>query len=165
MSILDYNVLMKVQGYKSLDQGDYWNLHAWIRRNYGSAKFCENKCGTTAKVFDWALIHGKKYERKIENYKMLCKKCHHDYDKISRFGSMHPMFGKKHTDETRAKMRASSKHLKPNLGMIMSKQTREKISKNLKGKKFTQDHKNKISESIKKYHVNKKLAVDNTPCV
>ncbi len=135
---------MKKQGYNSIDRQKYWNIHAWIRRNHGLADHCSNNCGTTASIFDWALIHGRNYEKKIENYKPLCKRCHHKYDERSTFGPLHPMFGKNHTEESRAKMRASSKHGKPNLGGVASEETRLKMSLARRGIPKSEEHKRKI---------------------
>lgn len=149
---------MNKQGYKSIDRKEYANLHQWLRRMYGSAICCENNCGEIRKgYFDWALIHGKKYERKRENFMMLCKKCHHLYDKISRFGPLHPMFGKKHTKATRKKMSLNSKHGKPNLGKKASLKTRKKMSLTRKGVPKSDAHKRKISEG----NMGKKLSEEH----
>jgi hypothetical protein len=153
-------------GYKSIFKKDYYNIHQWLRRKYGIANKCENNCGTIAIIFDWALIHGKKYDKKRENYIMLCKKCHHKYDEISRFGPLHPMYGKHHSKETRKKMSLNSKHGKPNLGCKASKETKLKMSLARKGILKTEEHKRKISEANKgkklsKEH-KKKLSIFHT---
>jgi hypothetical protein len=63
------------------DKISYNGLHWWLRREYGSANRCENPdCGGKSKKYEYALIHGKKYERKRENFMMLCKSCHVKYD-------------------------------------------------------------------------------------
>lgn len=69
----------------------YFGLHTWINKTYGKAKECKNrkrnilkfKCSGKSKNYDWALLKGKKYERKIKNFIMLCHSCHlkYDYDK------------------------------------------------------------------------------------
>lgn len=149
---------MKKQGYKTMTQGDYWNLHQWLRRKYGSAFLCENNCGESRKgYFEYALIHGKKYERNRENFKMLCKKCHYIYDDLKTIGPKHPMWGRHHTEDTRKKMRLSSRHLKPNLGNKASKETRLKMSLSRKGVKFSEEHKKNISLALKKYVLSKTL--------
>jgi hypothetical protein len=142
------------QGYKLIEQQEYWNIHTWLRRHYGSANRCENKCGETRlDHFEYALIHGKKYERNRENFIMLCKKCHHLYDKISRFGPLHPMFGKKHSEETRKKMSLNSKHGKPNLGKKASLETRKKMSLKRKGIPKTEEWKQKMRLlALKRYN-------------
>ncbi len=137
-------LLMNRQGHKSIPKAEYWSIHTWIRRNYGKASFCSNFCGTTKTVFDWALIHGKTYEKKIENFKPLCKKCHHSYDEISRFGPLHPMFGKNHSEESRKKMSLSRMGNQNMLGKKLSAETRLKMSLKRKGVPKSEEHKKKI---------------------
>lgn len=56
-------------------------MHTWLRYHYGKANHCENPdCLGLSKVFEWAKLKGKKYERKRENFWRLCKKCHVIYD-------------------------------------------------------------------------------------
>jgi len=57
------------------------NIHKWIRKNFGNASECTHCKTTTSKRYEWALIHGKKYERNIDNFMPLCSKCHRNYDK------------------------------------------------------------------------------------
>lgn len=57
------------------------NIHQWIIYHFGKANKCENKdCKKIGKRFEYALINNKTYERKIENYIMLCSQCHRKYD-------------------------------------------------------------------------------------
>ena len=57
--------------------GDYRQLHKWLRRNYGSANHCQNiDCPHKSKYFDWAKLPECRYEHNIENYIQLCRKCH-----------------------------------------------------------------------------------------
>lgn len=57
----------------------YSALHKWVTRKLGQPKLCEN-CGTTeAPRFEWANISGK-YQRDINDYKRLCKRCHNNMD-------------------------------------------------------------------------------------
>lgn len=59
----------------------YDKVHQWIRYNYGPATFCSNwECFGRSKIFEWALIKGKSYEKNIENFKQLCRSCHRLYD-------------------------------------------------------------------------------------
>lgn len=59
----------------------YVAYHVWMRNNYGNASKCEYPgCKRYTKYFEWALLKGKKYEHKRENYWMLCKSCHTKYD-------------------------------------------------------------------------------------
>lgn len=62
--------------------GDYkTSIHYWLRALYGRANHCENKkCDNDSKFFDWALIKSKKYTFNRNNFKMLCRRCHHKYD-------------------------------------------------------------------------------------
>ena len=52
-----------------------------MRENYGKANCCESrKCTGKSKVYDWALIQGKRYIFKRKNFKQLCRVCHIRYD-------------------------------------------------------------------------------------
>ncbi len=57
---------------------NYQTIHTWLQVNF-EKKECEN-CRVTDKKLDWALVTGKKYERKRENFKVLCRSCHLKYD-------------------------------------------------------------------------------------
>lgn len=67
----------------------YFGIHTWIQRYYGKANHCENEedgrlefeCNHKSKNYDWALIKGKDYKRKRENFMQLCHSCHLKYDK------------------------------------------------------------------------------------
>ena len=64
----------------------YNALHKWITKIYGKADKCQGGfigliCSNKSKRFEWAKLKGKKYERKRENFIMLCRKCHSVYDK------------------------------------------------------------------------------------
>ena len=73
---------MKADTGRKTDHPNYAQVHYWIRKNYGKANRCENKdCqNTNATVFHWALRHGYTYEKKRNNFKMLCCSCHRKYD-------------------------------------------------------------------------------------
>jgi 5-methylcytosine-specific restriction endonuclease McrA len=58
----------------------YSAIHKWLTRTYGKTIKCE-KCGNNRFV-EWALLKGKKYERKRKNFWRLCRKCHRQYDGI-----------------------------------------------------------------------------------
>lgn len=59
----------------------YGTIHIWLIKNFGKANKCENpKCDFNSKTFDYALIKGKTYKRKRENFIMLCRSCHKKYD-------------------------------------------------------------------------------------
>lgn len=71
------------------DNVGYMGIHLWLRSRYGDADRCENrennilnfKCKRITNNYNWALIKGKKYERKRENFMMLCCSCHLKYDR------------------------------------------------------------------------------------
>ena len=52
---------------------DHYNIraiHRWINKYYGKADRCEDpNCKNISAWFEWALIKGRKYLRKRENYK------------------------------------------------------------------------------------------------
>jgi hypothetical protein len=55
----------------------YWAVHAWIKRQKGKAKICE-QCESTKHV-QWANI-SHEYKKEIDDWKSLCCKCHMIYD-------------------------------------------------------------------------------------
>lgn len=57
---------------------NYQTIHTWLQVNFKKEK-CED-CGVEDKKFDWALKKGRKYLRKRENFKVLCRSCHLKYD-------------------------------------------------------------------------------------
>ena len=67
--------------YKLKYKEKYYTIHRWLRKNYGDATMCsfDNKHKA---LYDWALLKGKKYEYKRENFIQLCKKCHFKYDRV-----------------------------------------------------------------------------------
>ena len=71
---------MKVKIMKSGTK-PYNHLHRFLRDNYGSADKCQSReCIGRSKIFDYALIKGKKYCYKRECFIMLCRRCHIKYD-------------------------------------------------------------------------------------
>lgn len=61
----------------------YGIVHYWLRQNYGKADEChEWGCPGTSKTFDWALIKGRRYERKRRNFIKMCRSCHVRYDRF-----------------------------------------------------------------------------------
>lgn len=59
-------------------------IHQWLKKYYGKANRCESiNCLKLSKIFQWALLKGKEYERKRENFWQLCIKCHLLYDSLS----------------------------------------------------------------------------------
>lgn len=65
------------------DKANYFTIHSWLHRHYGKANKCEGlNCKKISKRFQWALIKGKSYIHKRENFKMLCASCHALYDEF-----------------------------------------------------------------------------------
>ncbi len=63
----------------------YGAVHDWLKDNFEKPTHCVkcNKKGESKNgkwTIQWALIHGKKYERKVENFRHLCARCHVLYD-------------------------------------------------------------------------------------
>lgn len=85
----------------------YRSLHNWIVRMLGKAKKCENKeCSRKSKSYQWSLIRGRKYEKRLSNFRQLCASCHKRYDfkESTRKKMRLSRFGKKHTMKTRLKL-------------------------------------------------------------
>lgn len=61
------------------DKAGHHSIHTWVRTRLGTPQKCDF-CGTTnAKFFDWANKSGK-YERKLDDWLRLCRKCHCLFD-------------------------------------------------------------------------------------
>ena len=56
----------------------YRALHYWVRRWKGEPEMCE-MCGSTTKKLHYANIDHK-YRRVLDDYIVLCSKCHGEYD-------------------------------------------------------------------------------------
>lgn len=98
----------------------YYNVHQWLRYNYGKPEICENKkCDKTSKVFDWALKKGKEHLKIRKNYLRLCRKCHMNYDWTSE--KTKRIWDIAHTPEANLKRRLILK------GMIRSEETKIKM--------------------------------------
>jgi hypothetical protein len=52
----------------------YGGLHAWLRRNLGTAKRCSRNKSHKAKVYNWANISGE-YKRDATDWRELCGSC------------------------------------------------------------------------------------------
>lgn len=68
------------------DRVGRYGLHCWLKSTFGQADHCD-LCGTTEQPkhskrnnFEWSCMTGI-YERKAENWWMLCAKCHRNYDR------------------------------------------------------------------------------------
>ncbi len=66
---------------QNIPRSEYLNIHKWIKKYYGKANKCSSDtCDNSSNIFDWALIHGRLYKRDVNNFIMLCRKCHCKYD-------------------------------------------------------------------------------------
>ncbi len=63
-----------------------------------------------------------------------------------RKGTAHPMFGRKHSEETKRKMREAK------LGKKFSEETRRKISEVQRGKKLSPEHNAKLDQARRRPH-------------
>ncbi len=62
-----------------------YSVHAWLYKNYGKANKCEFCKTINSKRYEWAKKTECLYERKRENFIMLCKKCHVHYDNVLKY--------------------------------------------------------------------------------
>lgn len=59
----------------------YNSVHTWLRRQVGSAKKCSNLlCEKDSTLYEYAKIPGRTYERVVNDYVPLCRKCHRSFD-------------------------------------------------------------------------------------
>ena len=65
---------------------------------------------------------------------------------ICKQGKLHPFYGKKHSEETKRKMSIIQSIIQP--GHFVSEETKRKMSATKKGKKFSKEHKIKISKAL-----------------
>ena len=111
-------------------KGGYDAIHWWLNNHFGKADKCENAdCNfKNTKRYEYALLKGKRYEYKRENFIKLCKSCHIKYDA---------------TENGREKVRQY---------LLGRKQTIEHIKKRVSkliGKKMTEENKLKMGERKK----------------
>ena len=62
------------------DQAGYRAIHTYLRKHFPKAGACE-ECGKEGRT-DYALIRGREYSRKREDYRELCRRCHVLYDEL-----------------------------------------------------------------------------------
>lgn len=136
------------------DKAGYKAIHQWITRCLGKANKCEGhlfgiKCRGLEKRFEWANISGE-YKRDLKDYIQLGHSCHIKYDGIS-----------KKVWETRIMRYGKTGHKKSAnwKGWKHSVESKEEMSKQRKGKKFSEEHKRNLGESMKKMWEKRKLLV------
>ena len=128
-----------------MDKNYYARIHWWIRKNYGTANHCENPdCQHTSKYFDWALLKGKEYEPKRENFYQLCRRCHLIYDKSGYLGV--DTKGKVWTEEQKKRLSLAMKGKL--IGKTLSSETKKKISESTKKRMQDPLIKEKIKSAV-----------------
>jgi hypothetical protein len=70
---------VKAKLFEKIDYNYYHRVHRWLIKTVGHAKFC-NFCHAKNKKYEWALLKGKDYDFKEENFVQLCIPCHRKYD-------------------------------------------------------------------------------------
>ena len=68
------------------DEASYVAIHMWLRKCFGKADHCD-MCGG-GKNYHWSCRNGKP-DRNLQNWWMLCVKCHKNYDLIFVLGGKH----------------------------------------------------------------------------
>lgn len=104
----------------------YSGLHNWIKKEFeriGKEKKCE-VCGEKNKMIHHACVG--EYNRNLENWKYLCVSCHKKNDTTNKVGYINWWIGRHHQESTK-----------------------NKISLKLRGRKLSQEHKQKISKGLK----------------
>lgn len=126
-----------------MEKKQYNSIHSWLRINK-KGDICEI-CKCKGKKLDNALKEGFKYEKNIDNFMKLCRKCHYHYD--------HPN-GFKHTEYSKLKIGLASAE------RIIKKGVSEKFIYSKKGKITTQTTRIKQSLSKKSNHPQSKIVVN-----
>ena len=62
------------------DEINYHSMHLWLNKNFPKTKICATCKRIDAPMYDLALKNGYKYQRRIENFTILCRSCHMKYD-------------------------------------------------------------------------------------
>lgn len=112
-----------VKGFQKGDKHPKWKgdkaigynvMHGWVSRNFIKPGLCEQ--WHIKSSYDWANVSGE-YHRDKSDWLALCRRCHMDSDgrmkNLKRGNSMvgkkNPMFGKRHSEETKQKIRLHKK--------------------------------------------------------
>lgn len=154
---------------KEVKVGDreYQKIHNWISKEYGKADNCENpECKGHSKHYEWALLKGREYDYKRENFIRLCKSCHFLYDqdleRVRELGHKNKGAKRIFTEEHIRHLKGPKKN-RDNYKKPKSEEHKRKISEAAKKRWkinpiiFTDEHKRKISEAAIKRNKEKNL--------
>jgi len=128
---------------------NYRRCHYFIKSNYGNADHCENiYCKKHSNRYEWALLReSPEYTKNIDDYVQLCKKCHSQYDHYSlgfkfkfKKENRYELNRKHHKIEHMTKFMILNREFKK----PKQKLTSEERSKILKGRKFSEETKEKM---------------------
>lgn len=64
------------------DSVGYSGVHVWVRKELGKPSRCDDCGDTSPRRYEWANI-SKEYKREVNDWKRLCRPCHHKFDKMS----------------------------------------------------------------------------------
>lgn len=130
------------------DKAGYYAIHSWLILHYGKANMCTNtNCDGVSNVYHWAKLLGFKYERKRDNFVMMCAKCHRKYD-----------YTPESTKRSMETMKKNGNHFAGwNRGKKMSKGHYDKLREIALNRNFSDETKKKMSESSKKAWARRKL--------
>ena len=64
------------------DEVGYYGIHSWVQKELGSPSECADCGDTSPRRYEWANI-SREYKRDINDWKRLCRPCHHKFDSIS----------------------------------------------------------------------------------
>lgn len=121
------------------DPNNYAGNHVRVRETRGKA--AERDCVDCGKVAaEWSHTHDTD-PTDPQNYSPRCNKCHRVYDEISE-----RLTGITRSAETRAKIAAKRR------GTVTPQHVRDAISASLKGREFSDEHRSKISDGVKRMH-------------
>jgi len=166
---------------KSRSSSGYTETHHIIPRSLGGTDSKDNLVKLTAREHYICHLLLPKMLEGENKYKMLCailRMAHSNqkqritipsriYEKVKiEKAKLHselfsdknnPFYGKKHSEETKQKLREARARQVDRQGDTMSEEARKKLSQAAKGRIFSDEHKNKISSSLKETYKNPAL--------
>jgi hypothetical protein len=91
-------------------KAEHTRLHRWVAKTFPTPAECDHCKVQDAKQYDWASVEDR-YTKDREDWEYLCRSCHIKSDgrslTIVNYKGPNGMKGRKHSEETRAKMRAN----------------------------------------------------------